>query len=53
LQVEAELRKRHQTYATLAMTRDYEPPKEPQRFEIGDEVIGDEHIRGTIIGTVN
>jgi hypothetical protein len=33
------------------MTRGYEPPNEPQRFEIGDEVIGDEHIRGTIIGT--
>ena len=33
------------------MTRGYEPSNEPQRFEIGDEVIGDEHIRGKIIAT--
>ena len=31
------------------MTQDYEPPSERQRLEIGDEVIGDEHIRGTIV----
>ncbi|MBV9442842.1 MAG: hypothetical protein JO217_09120 [Acidobacteriaceae bacterium] len=28
-----------------------ESPNQPQRFEIGDEVIGDEHIRGVILGT--
>ena len=26
------------------------PSIQDQRFEIGDEVLGDEHIRGTIIG---
>ena len=32
------------------MAREYEPRNECQKFEIGDEVIGDERIRGTIIG---
>jgi hypothetical protein len=33
------------------MGREHEPRNECQKFEIGDEVIGDERIRGTIIRT--
>jgi hypothetical protein len=33
------------------MRREYAPLNGVQRFEVGDEVIGDEHIRGTILAT--
>jgi hypothetical protein len=33
------------------MNGQHEPTKERQRFEVGDEVIGDGHIRGVITGT--
>jgi len=35
------------------VSEDHEPSHEHQRFEVGDEVIGDEHILGVIVRTID